>query len=211
VRIERSAPVFAWQANPPRDRTEWAGTGRDAIKGMTKFELTVSGLSLLALISYLTVFRAHTDRPKPVVVAHPLQTSAKVERQKRDLPKSGRRVRVSETPVPANQVATARDTISSEESDAAAEGEAAIPVAFVELSPELNSSEGQPAEIDFLRQQFVELMGGADQDPASPEYRRRWDEVQRQIDEEFMAFFGQEAFNEQQVKAVRAAGEASGS
>ena len=53
-------------------------------------------------------------------------------------------------------------------------------------------------------------MGGSDQDPASLEYLRRWDEAQRQIDEEFMAFFGQEAFNEQQAKAVRAAGQASG-
>ena len=178
-------------------------------KKMTRLELTLSGLFLVALISYLIA--AHTDRPKPTAEAHPPQASIEPPRPKLDLPRQEQRAKVSETPVPANQMATVRDPASSEESDAAAEGEAAIPVAFVDLSPELSPGEGQPAEIDFLRQQFVELMGGSDQDPASPEYRRRWDEAQRQIDEEFMAFFGQEAFNAQQVKAVRAAGQASGS
>jgi hypothetical protein len=108
-----------------------------------------------------------------------------------------------------NQVTKAPLALPSGERDAAEEGDATIPVAFVDPSSELMANDGQAAALNAMRQEFVELMAEGDQDPASPEYRHRWQEAQQRLDQEFMTSFGQEAYNQQLSEAVRKAGESS--
>jgi hypothetical protein len=55
------------------------------------------------------------------------------------------------------------------------------------------------AAIERLRQSFVEAVGGPDQDPADPDYERRWLAAQDQSDDQFRALLGEEAFVRQQM------------
>jgi len=80
--------------------------------------------------------------------------------------------------------------------------EVSRPVAFLDPVDWESLGEEQIAEINFIRQQFVTLLGGIDQDPADPTYRARWTSAQKLADEEFRSFFGEEAFNQQQLQAI---------
>ena len=81
------------------------------------------------------------------------------------------------------------------------------PVAFVDPSPDQGLTEEQLANFDFLRQEFVDLVGGPNQDPSDPQYLFRWEYAQRRLDDEFRSFFGEEALNQQQLRAVSIAGQ----
>jgi hypothetical protein len=101
--------------------------------------------------------------------------------------------------------------VANEEAPSAAtdfaETEVLTPLAFVDPSPDQVLTEEQVADFDFLRQEFVELMGGPNQDPSDPQYLLRWEYAQRRLDDEFRSFFGEEALNQQQLRAVSLAGQ----
>ena len=174
----------------------------------------LSGLLVLILavsIGYLLPSGSRTDRSKPVAETPRPQVFVEPQIQIGDSPKpkqmSGASdnsvvAEIGETPVHANQAANVQRVASSEKSDLVEESDVTVPLAFLD-TPELTATEAQVTEFDTLRQQFVDLMGGPDQDPSSPDYHRRWEDAQRQLDDQFMAFFGLEAFNQQQLQAVR--------
>jgi hypothetical protein len=88
-----------------------------------------------------------------------------------------------------------------------AETEVSTPLAFVDPSPDQVLTEEEVAKYDFLRREFVELLGGPNQDPSDPQYLSRWEYAQRRLDDEFRSFFGEEALNQQQLRAVAIAGQ----
>src|SRR5262249_19146757 len=81
-------------------------------------------------------------------------------------------------------------------------GEISRPVAFLDPVDWESLSEEQISEINFIRQQFVTLVGGIDQDPTDPSYPERWASAQKLADEEFRSFFGEEAFGQLQLQAI---------
>lgn len=77
-----------------------------------------------------------------------------------------------------------------------------LPLVFqnVDLS-KLNLSSGQLQEITSLRQQFVDEIGGPNQNPKDPAYLQRWQYTQPQIDEILHGMLGVEAFMNYQIMA----------
>ena len=96
----------------------------------------------------------------------------------------------------------------TEDGEAADLGEVTAPLALVDPPDGFLTTEDQLAAFDALRQQFVESMAAFAQDPAAPEYRRRWQEAQELLDDEFAALFGVEAYNQQQNAAIHPATQA---
>jgi hypothetical protein len=66
-------------------------------------------------------------------------------------------------------------------------------------------SEEQLTALRNLREDFMSMMAGVDQDPTSPEYFERWEAARAAIDERFYTEFGQDAYNAQSVEAFRRA------
>jgi hypothetical protein len=70
------------------------------------------------------------------------------------------------------------------------------PVAFAEDAPSPASSEEQSTDINALRQQFIEPVGGYEQDTSDPQYLRRSQDAQQLLDEQLRAQLGEEVFNQ---------------
>ncbi len=76
------------------------------------------------------------------------------------------------------------------------------PVAFAEASPNPESSAEGIEEINLLRQEFIEQIGGYDQDPSDQGYRDRWRVAQQLLDEQLRAELGEEVFNRLQNESA---------
>lgn len=59
----------------------------------------------------------------------------------------------------------------------------------------------QTARFNKLAEEFVAAVGGNNQDPSDPAYKRRWQEAQWLSDQQFRAFFGTQVFAEMQRRA----------
>jgi hypothetical protein len=186
-------------------------------KEITKLELLLSGLVLvgsLTLISYVFSVsggtRKHSSSASPRVASGSLgglSGSTAIDASAiGDSRYAAKTKRSRHSCQPADAAPNAIADVPSEETDSS-ESEVSTPVAFVDPSPGQALTEEQVTEFDFMRQEFVELMGGPNQDPADPQYLLRWEYAQQQLDDEFRAFFGVEAFNQQQLEAVSVAGQ----
>ena len=80
--------------------------------------------------------------------------------------------------------------------------QARAPLAFSDTSG-LNLNPVQQQEIANLQQNFVDAIGGENQNPSDPAYLNRWETAQSQIDQEFKVKFGWQAFVQQQLVAAR--------
>jgi len=97
-----------------------------------------------------------------------------------------------------NTVPARADSSDAPEPDATVQQ----PIAFAEDSPNPSSSAEEIEEIKALRQEFIEEIGGYDQNVSDPEYYRRWGEAQQLLDEEVRTQLGEEAFNRLQNESV---------
>jgi hypothetical protein len=61
----------------------------------------------------------------------------------------------------------------------------------------------QQKTIERLRQRFVGMIGGPDQDPNNPQYLQRWQNAQPEINEELRAQLGQEFFQRYEMAAAQ--------
>jgi hypothetical protein len=95
----------------------------------------------------------------------------------------------------ANSQATLRDGALQTNLNPGREPIFQQPVAFAEASPDPEASAEEIAEINALRQEFIEEIGGYDQDPSDPEYRKRWQVAQQFLDEQLRTELGEEVFN----------------
>ncbi len=75
----------------------------------------------------------------------------------------------------------------------------------MEPDPALKMNSQQLQQLDNLYQNFVDAVGGVNQDPSDPAYRRRWISAQQQSDEQYEAMFGIDAFNSMQFQEMRRA------
>jgi hypothetical protein len=88
----------------------------------------------------------------------------------------------------------------------AASSAPAMPLIFqtVDISS-LDLNLEQMQAIEAIRMRFLDDIGGSNQDPNDPEYRRRWIESQPAVDDEMRGMIGADAFQEYQLKARESA------
>jgi hypothetical protein len=80
-----------------------------------------------------------------------------------------------------------------------------MPAAMADTLPATVQTEEQAAAWEKVRADFVNAIGGEDQDPASPAYRRRWFPAQSEADQRFRLLFGDNAFVQHQLQAAHQA------
>ena len=100
-------------------------------------------------------------------------------------------------PVPLATVAAAppvQAASSSPHATAEAVPLAKMPAIFVEPDPAAPLTETQKETVKVLQKEFIEALGGSDQDPADPEYFRRWQTAAWESDQRFKTLFGVQAF-----------------
>ncbi len=85
------------------------------------------------------------------------------------------------------------------------------PASLLDPSPDLKFTPQQLAQLESLRQEFVNDVGGTNQDPNDPAYLQRWREAQPANDGRFKMLFGWQAFVQQQLSAMRQTGDLAGS
>ena len=82
------------------------------------------------------------------------------------------------------------------------------PLVFQEVNPAaLNLTSGQQEVISRLQQQFIDQIGGTNQDPNDPDYLARWQKAQRLMDDTLRGTLGIKFFvnYRQQAEAANAA------
>lgn len=78
--------------------------------------------------------------------------------------------------------------------------EVTMPLFFQQVDVSgLNLGLGQTQAIESLRQRFVEEVGGTNQDPNDPEYKKRWMKVQPEYDDMLRGMIGNTAFQQYQI------------
>jgi hypothetical protein len=77
------------------------------------------------------------------------------------------------------------------------------PAVLVPADPAKQFTDRQVAEWEKLQDDFVEAVGGPNQNPADPAYRARWISAQLANDQAFRAKFGTQAFLQQNIEAGR--------
>jgi hypothetical protein len=81
-----------------------------------------------------------------------------------------------------------------------------LPLVFQAVDPQaLKISPQQQEILDRLQQNFLDKIGGADQDPNDPQYLARWKEAQPLINEQLKAQLGQDFFLKYETAANRRA------
>jgi hypothetical protein len=83
----------------------------------------------------------------------------------------------------------------------AASSPVSMPAVFVENDSVKPLSDEQAALTASLQQDFVDAIGGPDQDPADPSYLERWRNAVPESDQRFKALFGVQAFLEKERSA----------
>jgi len=75
-----------------------------------------------------------------------------------------------------------------------------IPLALLPPEPAIALNADQKAAWENICQDFIQEIGGPNQNPNDPEYRRRWAKAQPAFDERFKAAFGQDEFVRLQIR-----------
>ncbi len=66
-----------------------------------------------------------------------------------------------------------------------------------------NLTRGQQTTVATIQDQFLKAVGGTEQDPADPAYRRRWMDAEDIADQTYKALFGWSAFSQMQLERAR--------
>lgn len=76
-----------------------------------------------------------------------------------------------------------------------------MPAVMAEVMPATVQTGAQAADWEKLRGDFVNALGGANQNPANSQYRKRWAQAQSEADQRFRLLFGDNAFVQHQMQA----------
>jgi len=81
-----------------------------------------------------------------------------------------------------------------------------LPLVFQKIDPhQMNISPDQQEVINRIQQHFLDMVGGANQDPTDPQYLQRWQQAQPLINEELKLQLGDEFFMQYETAAAQAA------
>lgn len=76
-----------------------------------------------------------------------------------------------------------------------------MPAVMAEAMPATVKTEEQAAVWQKLRNDFVQAIGGENQNPADPHYRKRWVRAESEADQRFRLLFGDNAYVQMQMRA----------
>lgn len=103
--------------------------------------------------------------------------------------------------VGAEEQPAADSTTKTTSADTQNEKQVLMPAAMAEAIPATVTTGEQAADWEKVRADFVNAVGGAGQNPASPQYRKRWVQAQSEADQQFRLYFGDNAFVQHQMQA----------
>jgi len=104
-------------------------------------------------------------------------------------------------PVPV-QVAAGASSASagSSEADGQPPTPPSLPLVLQDVNlASLNLNEDQQEAVAQIRQQFIDQIGGTNQDPSDPAYLARWQKAQPEMDDMLAGMIGRQAFEEYQL------------
>ena len=110
--------------------------------------------------------------------------------------------------VGAEPVADASKEADALAADAAQSGDDSqilMPAVMADAMPATVKTEEQAAAWAQLRDDFVKAIGGENQNPASPQYRKRWVQAESEADQRFRLMFGDNAYVQHQLQAQQEA------
>lgn len=220
MRIERSAPVLAVKKDSVDVKTKKVPQGR-----ITVSEFVLGGLALVSLVVLVSyAFSIGDLTHDPSFAASSEANTNQIQRRMIDSSTTTIRTRQQPTArslepqVTGTTARVASDSLPATDLNASSMAEdggeqenetlgtvVSDPIAMTDPLPDEDLSEQQVNQLAFMREQFVELLGGTDQDPTQPQYLKRWEQAQKLLDDEFRSFFGEEMFNRQQLLSVAAA------
>jgi hypothetical protein len=105
---------------------------------------------------------------------------------------------------PSATAAASPQPLPTEAPAAAAALRVQLPLVFVEPDPSLNLTEKELADLDRLREEFIEAIGGPDQDPSTPDYYQRWERARTVFDGRLKGWFGSGVYLSLQSSAAAA-------
>ncbi len=80
-----------------------------------------------------------------------------------------------------------------------------MPVVFQEIDPAaMKLTDTQKQVISQLRQQFIDQVGGTNQNPADPAYRARWDQAKKVTDDTLRGLLGNQFYLNYRLQAANA-------
>lgn len=85
-----------------------------------------------------------------------------------------------------------------------------MPLALVPPDPSLSLNQNERDRLETLRKEFVDAMGGPGQNPAAPEYLKRWQDAQEASDEQLRVFFGQDLYYQLELHALHSGAKTPG-
>jgi hypothetical protein len=109
---------------------------------------------------------------------------------------------------PAAQAATpgGEEAVATSSADTEDDAPVELPIVLAPPDPDWQMTEEEEATYRRLQQQFVNAIGGENQNPADPDYLKRWRAAQTLSDAMFKQQFGGQAYMEERRRA-QAAGE----
>jgi len=103
---------------------------------------------------------------------------------------------------PSEELTSEESQTSAPSAPPPADSQIIMPVVFQDVDLEkLHFSPDQLQAITSLRTQFVESVGGPNQDPSDPGYRARWQESQPEFDDLLRGMLGTEDYENYQIAA----------
>jgi hypothetical protein len=138
--------------------------------------------------------RASTPAPKATVSGgNPERSPGAVQNQAIVIPP---RWVIVETPAKASALAPAANATAL----TTPHSPAPIPLAFHDPPPGAAVNPQIKAGLEELQQNFVDAIGGPDQDPGDPAYLKRWITARRQLDVQFRLLVGTQQFLQEQMQ-----------
>jgi hypothetical protein len=77
----------------------------------------------------------------------------------------------------------------------------AYPLVFQNVNADMGLSDSQKAAIQQLQQQFVNDIGGPNQDPSNPAYLAGWQNAQKNVDNMLLIYVGWQVYSKYQIEA----------
>jgi hypothetical protein len=105
----------------------------------------------------------------------------------------------------AEEPPAAAEAVTAETFAGDLEKQILMPAAMAEAMPVTVKTEEQAADWEKVRTDFVNAIGGPSQDPANPQYRKRWVQAASEADQRFRLLFGDNAYVQHQMKAQQEA------
>lgn len=179
--------VFWVDRTPERTKKEWSTTSSIQSQKMATESSSVQSIAPVVPMN-------------PGHYANSLLGAHSPETRETAIPSSPALVSTSPIPIANTESSTPlqpqKEAVSFD--GGAPSGNVVIPIVFTDLPKDLKLNSWQKAQLNAIRQAFVDSVGP---DPAAPNYMDRWLNAQQQSDLQFWQMFGTQALLNRQMQA----------